>query len=460
MISFPDDADLDPFGFPKRLPPTIHPVPDKPVGFQLKMVLNGTTPEIWRRIEIPGDMTLDVFHLVLQGVMGWQNSHLHEFVQSPDHYPFITEFMFEEEGSGFLESDFRVDQVLTAVGDKLGYHYDFGDSWDHTITVEKILDIAPDQPRCLAGARACPPEDMGGMWTLETVVPWVESGFKKQLEPTHIDADDYRHWLGDWHPAVFDAEVATRDIQIMLRAGFSSMAQGLKQVINTLPPFQGEHLEELLDLDIWYDADISGAGLTPEMLRPFTELMELLDGGVKLTTAKYLPPAVVREYAARTGLDTWWPRRITSESVTPLPEIRELCRSLGLVRVSNGMVAPTKKAQALRFDPGAWEKQLQTKLPLGKTVFEKHAGWVALVVAGSGAPYVQWPGLISEVLFDMGWRNQGRFGNPNRVPFHSPTYEVLQLLAEGVAADPWDSEVPEETVAAVAALARSIVVVR
>lgn len=459
VMSFPDDIGLDPFGSPKRLPPTVHPVPSKPVGLQLKVVLKDTNPEIWRRIEIPGDMTLDVFHLVLQGAMGWQNSHLHEFVEDRDHYPFITQFMFEEEGAGFLEEDFRVDQVLTAVGDELGYHYDFGDSWDHTITVEQILDIPPDQSRCLDGARACPPEDMGGMWALETVVPWVESGFTKQLEPTHVDADEYRNWLGDWHPGVFDPQEATREIQMMLRAGFSRMAQGLKQIINGLPPFQGEYLEDLLVLDIWNDAEISDPGLTWEMLHPFTELMELLDGGVKLTTAKYLPPAVVRSYATRTGLDAWWPRKITSESVTPLQEIREVCRFLGLLRVSNGAVAPTKQAQALRADPHAWEKHLRLRLPLGKTLFEMHAGWVALVVAGSGAPYVQWPDLITEVLSDIGWRNQDQFGNPYRVTFRSPTYEVLQLLVEGLAVDPWEMEIPEENVAAVAALARRIVVV-
>lgn len=454
-----DNSDFNFFNPPKLLPPTIHPVPDTPVGLQLKVVLNQTEPEIWRSIEVPGDLTLDVFHLVLQGAMGWENYHLHEFSEDREHYPFITEYMLEEDGFGYPEDDFRVDQVLREVGDNLSYHYDFGDGWEHTITVEKILDTPPDQPRCLDGARACPPEDMGGLWTLEVVVPWVESGFKKKLAPTHLDADHYRDWLGTWDPASFDAQAATRELQTLVKKSPHRLAPGLRQVMSQIPFMKGEQLYTLLDLDLWYEPAASSVALTPKMVEPYTQLFDLIGDGMKLTPAKYLPTSVVRDYADRTGLSAWWPRRITSESVTPLYGVREMSRSLGLLRVANGVIAPTKKARSLGDDPRSWEKHLRTKLPLGKTDYDRHAGWAALVVIGSGAPYEQWPDLIAEVLADMGWAKKDQWGNSYSPGFASPTYDVLDFLAEGIGSDIWERKAPEDHVIAVAALARSMVVI-
>ena len=124
------------------------------------------------------------------------------------------------------------------------------------------------------------------------------------------------------------------------------------------------------------------------------------------------------------------------------------------------MIATTKKAHTLGADPLAWEKHLREKLPLGKTDFERHAGWVALAVIGSGAPFSQWKNLISAVLADMGWEHQDQDGNRYPPGYHSPTFVVLNSLAADMGTPDWEPETMSEArVSAVVALARSLVVV-
>ena len=456
----PGDMNFEHFNLPKLQPPIIHPAPDTPLGLQLKVVLNHTQPEIWRRIVVPGDLTLDIFHLVLQGAMGWENYHLHHFSQGPEYHPFITEFFMEEQGFGYVENEFRIDQLLTKVGDQLTYDYDFGDNWEHTIVVEEVLDTVPEQPRCIGGARACPPEDMGGLPMLALVLPWAESGYKNEFAPEHLDADHYRQWLEDWDPAVFDLVAATHALQALVHKDPNRISGQLHRLFSEIPPTRGALLMELLDQDVWYNPVVSSSPLTVENLQPLLQLLTLLEGGVKLTPSKYLPVAVVRDYVEKCGLSTWWPRKVTSESVTPVLEIREAMRSLGLLRVIKGVIATTKKAHTLGADPLAWEKHLREKLPLGKTDFERHAGWVALAVIGSGAPVSQWKNLISAVLTDMGWEHQDQEGNRYPPGYHSPTFVVLNSLAADMSTPDWELEtVSEARVSAVVTLARSLVVV-
>lgn len=130
--------------------------------YQLKVSLREIKPPIWRRVQVPGDITLAKLHRVSQIVMGWTNSHLHKFSTGGVAYA-------EPDPDGFLnfQSDRRVrlNNVVRAK-QKFEYEYDFGDSWEHDIVVEKTLQPEPGAfyPFCLGGGRACPPEDCGGVW--------------------------------------------------------------------------------------------------------------------------------------------------------------------------------------------------------------------------------------------------------------------------------------------------------
>ncbi len=140
-------------------------VPTKPKAvYQLKVTLDGIRPSIWRRIQVRRDITLFKLHKILQVVMGWQNYHLHQFVIMGECYSVIS-IEADMLGDDFKdEKRFSLSRIIPGEKFKFTYEYDFGDGWDHTILVEKILRPAEElkAPVCLDGKRSAPPEDCGG----------------------------------------------------------------------------------------------------------------------------------------------------------------------------------------------------------------------------------------------------------------------------------------------------------
>lgn len=170
--------------------------------YQLKITLKWSKPPIWRRVVVRADMRLDRLHDVIQKVMGWTNSHLHQFILGRTYYG-EPDLEFEDMGSKMLnEKKFTVADLAPAAKKKFIYEYDFGDGWAHNIVVEKTLPADPafKHPFCLAGANACPPEDCGGM-----------GGYYNLLEaladPKHPEHDEMVEWLGGgFDPAEFDLD--------------------------------------------------------------------------------------------------------------------------------------------------------------------------------------------------------------------------------------------------------------
>lgn len=107
--------------------------------FQLKISLSDVTPVVWRRVLVPGGYTLDRLHRVFQHVMGWQDCHLHSFEIDGLQYG-------EPDPDGELtlrdELDTRLDAVI-GKGSRFRYTYDFGDWWEHDVTVEDAFGADP-----------------------------------------------------------------------------------------------------------------------------------------------------------------------------------------------------------------------------------------------------------------------------------------------------------------------------
>ena len=169
--------------------------------FQLKVSLADVTPPVWRRVLLPGGYTLDRVHRVIQHVMGWQDCHLHSFdidgVQYGQPDP-------DGELSPRDELDVRLD-VVVAKGGRFLYTYDFGDWWEHEVTVEDVFMAEPDEryPVCAGGERACPPEDVGGAFGYRAFLAAL-------ADPEHPDHGPMRAWVGgSFDPAGFDAARAT-----------------------------------------------------------------------------------------------------------------------------------------------------------------------------------------------------------------------------------------------------------
>ncbi len=115
---------------------------------------------------MPGSFDLYKLHQVIQIVMGWTDSHLHHFLADGTYYSFPHPDSDWDDAGEEDSQQVTLAQIAVHEKRKLTYVYDFGDSWEHEIMVEKILppEIETKYPQCIAGKRACPPEDIGGIW--------------------------------------------------------------------------------------------------------------------------------------------------------------------------------------------------------------------------------------------------------------------------------------------------------
>ena len=177
--------------------------------FQFKIILLGSDPVIWRKIQISDLCTFWSLHAAVTDAMGWLDYHLHEFIaKNPvttetEHigYPDDEGILFEEMPEPVAGWKLRVRDYLDANKTML-YNYDFGDGWEHLIEFEGVFDKIPGikYPVCLAGENACPPEDVGG---LHGYVEFLEAIKNKK----HPEYKSYLEWVGGkFTPSKFDAK--------------------------------------------------------------------------------------------------------------------------------------------------------------------------------------------------------------------------------------------------------------
>jgi hypothetical protein len=173
--------------------------------YQIKVVLMGSDPEIWRRFCVRSTIRLSRLHDVVQVVMGWTDSHLHAFHAGKDTYqvpfPGFDDMSFSmSKHRSHDERKFTLGDLLQRPRQKLVYEYDFGDSWHHGLILEKVLPADPELKAalCLAGENGCPLEDTGGLY-----------GYYHMLEaladPKHKDHGHFLDWIdGPIDPKAFD----------------------------------------------------------------------------------------------------------------------------------------------------------------------------------------------------------------------------------------------------------------
>lgn len=228
--------------------------------YQFKVTLRNVSPPIWRRVQAPGYCTLDQLHRVLQVAMGWEDYHEYEFIVAGSKYGLLD----PDDGSQMLDAtSARISDVFLTSGLECEYLYDFGDDWQHDLRSEGILTAEPDAayPRCIDGARNCPPEDVGGF-----------SGYQDYLmakaDPEHEAHDEMTAWRGGFDPEAFSIEkvnqvLAKKCHSVRKRndAGRSNAAKHVassleecRQAVAMLPGFQpmqqtSANAEERLSLE-------------------------------------------------------------------------------------------------------------------------------------------------------------------------------------------------------------------
>ncbi|MBI4061116.1 MAG: plasmid pRiA4b ORF-3 family protein [Elusimicrobia bacterium] len=172
--------------------------------YQLKITLLGSEPPIWRRILVARNVTLKRLHFIIQAAMGWQNSHLHLFETEAGRYGEPNPEWDDVED----HAAYRLYHVAHEPGHAFRYIYDMGDGWQHEIEVEAISADSRYHgiPVCIDGARACPPEDCGGI-----------GGYAELLEAltdTHHERHNrMKEWLGHpFDPEAFDPATANEKL--------------------------------------------------------------------------------------------------------------------------------------------------------------------------------------------------------------------------------------------------------
>ncbi|PXY28449.1 plasmid pRiA4b ORF-3 family protein [Prauserella muralis] len=174
--------------------------------FRIEIVLVDAEPLIRRVVEVPGDMSLAVLHQVVQAAMGWQNAHLYEFdIHRVRYGPPDPDW-----DDGVVDDSAVTLSRLVGAGDTAGYVYDFGDDWQHLLTVEAVTAPEPGvrYPRCVDGQGACPPEDVGG-------VPGYAEFVEGLGDPAHPEHTELVEWWGSDRvdPHHFDLAAADRALE-------------------------------------------------------------------------------------------------------------------------------------------------------------------------------------------------------------------------------------------------------
>ncbi|OKI30395.1 hypothetical protein A6A25_29270 [Saccharothrix sp. CB00851] len=188
--------------------------PDPPTAadtsvHRLKVTLHGSKPPVWRRLEVPSTTTLLRLHDILQRAFAWKDYHLWVFETPIGNFGLPDRELDHGDASSVTLAD-----VAAGPKDRIGYLYDFGDTWDHDVVVEAVTTAEPGTtyPRCLTGRRAGPPEDSGGIGGYQhlcevladpehpehaTMLEWLNPAFVATFDPAEFDLDAVNEGLAE-----------------------------------------------------------------------------------------------------------------------------------------------------------------------------------------------------------------------------------------------------------------------
>ena len=394
----------------------------EPYVYRIRVDLEGSDPLIWRTLEVTSDMTLDMLHSLLQGAFGWSDRHLYRFALGGGPFDSGSQLFLcpvdaqEGEDAGIPAELVRLDETLQEAGDVLRYVYDYGDSWELTVRVEQVREVTEEAmwAVCVAGERAAPPEDFGGIARQADLVEVFE-------DPSHFDLDAInRHLIDPFlllrksgaHPAL--REVLGR--LWMTDIGDAVIGDALA-LLGPGPRFDPDDFQIALAPTEWF-------------------LNRAYPDGIELTKSGYLRPPDVEQVAALAPVSKGWRRPSNRESDTqPLLSFRVALQKVGLLRKRGGKLLLTKAGQVGRVEPDELWGHLASRLIPEKPGFEREAAVVALLYVAL-SPGRQLPrDRIGRVIKALGWRVEGG----GEASFHDVRWGswALDILLNVGDREPW-----------------------
>lgn len=189
--------------------------------FEIKIQLKHITkPPVWRKLRIPANMSFAELHDLIQISMGWLDGHLHQF-RAKTPTGMVSIIMDEEDldlEGDYLETEVMLEKFLKNPKDKVEYLYDFGDTWEHEITLENVVETAEPLPApfILSGKGACPPEDCGGVPGYERL---KEVMANPKLKDNKEEYKMFSEWLGlkTWDAEELDIDGLNEDMEDYLK---------------------------------------------------------------------------------------------------------------------------------------------------------------------------------------------------------------------------------------------------
>lgn len=360
-----------------QLPRTLH---------KLKVEVSGLPVSIWRSVEVDGNITLDRFHEILQIVMGWDNRHLHAFSNQSNvavgartakpKLLWLTEEPLDDGITGTPENSVTLTEALSACDGVLWYAYDFGDGWEHQVTSLGSREAAESGPaaRILAGERSAPPEDSGGPLEFTHLLDVLAGPDSSQRDALLRWLQTTRTAWNPYRPHDYDVESRNRMLALACRLqgiGTTSPFDPSASKPNRLGGFlfTGERDGRPDEVRLFLTAQLAAAGVDPlahpapvaapraveAMVSRYRWIITAaLEGGIKLTDAGWMSPAVVKKaYAALDfgrKLHPWEP--VGSESRSPeISSLRTSAVETGLLKEEGQKLVATATGKRLVNSP-------------------------------------------------------------------------------------------------------------
>jgi hypothetical protein len=330
--------------------------------YQVKVTLSGIRPPIWRRLLISPEATFQDLHRIIQIAMGWRASHLHLF-QAADGRLIGDPAEDEDDMMGFLdETRLRVGSVLTREGQAIKYEYDFGDSWEHQVKLEKILPAGDEGqlPRCIKAARQCPPEDVGG-------VHGYHEFLNAMYDPAHPEHEGVKEWWGGEFDPEFvnleeinqllperDALFAESDVDALPPADFCGLSPSQMHELLQSPLHCPSVFKPLINAKT-VDQELDAA---PILKMAKVLVNELGEKGIRLTGKGNLPLKQVKAMIEAAGEEVVVPFAgygsvRSEEDILGVQLTRVLLELAGYTRKERGRLL-LKKSAAKRLDTKGW----------------------------------------------------------------------------------------------------------